>query len=297
MKYKPLYKVTLNGETIGYVENKNEFENAINKMVTVEEECVAFRTIEAEQNYELQFVEKTKQVNEQEVLAKIQENTTTIYTMFGIVVNDEIKTYVKTEEEAQNVIEELNQKCKEKNIEIEIGMRQIYTDTKQDTEEGSVIVAKIEDETIAPLADITKKQEKQEEQKAISTVNGIQLAVRPISGTITSRYGARSSRRSGAHTGLDIAAKTGTPIKVTTDGSVTFAGRSGSYGYLVKVSHGNGVETWYAHCSKLYVSKGQAVSAGDTIAAVGSTGNSTGPHLHFEIRVDGKTLNPQKYIY
>ena len=85
--------MTLNGETIGYVENKNEFENAINKMVTVEE---------------------TKQVNEQEVLAKIQENTTTIYTMFGIVVNDEIKTYVKTEEEAQNVIEELNQKCKEK---------------------------------------------------------------------------------------------------------------------------------------------------------------------------------------
>ena len=66
---------------------------------------------------------------------------------------------------------------------------------------------------------------------------------------------------------------------------------------MVKVSHGNGVETWYAHCSKLYVSKGQAVSAGDTIAAVGSTGNSTGPHLHFEIRVDGKTLNPQKYIY
>lgn len=297
MKYKPLYKVTLNGETIGYVENKNEFENAINEMVTVEEECVAFRTIEAEQNYELQFVEKTKQVNEQEVLAKIQENTTTIYTMFGIIVNDEIKTYVKTEEEAQNVIEELNQKCKEKNIEIEIGMRQIYTDTKQDTEEGSVVIAKIEDETIAPLADIAKKQEKQEEQKAISTVNGIQLAVRPISGTITSRYGVRSSRRSGAHTGLDIAAKTGTPIQVTTDGNVTFAGRNGSYGYLVKVSHGNGVETWYAHCSKLYVSKGQTVSAGDTIAAVGSTGNSTGPHLHFEIRVDGKPLNPQKYIY
>ena len=109
---------------------------------------------------------------------------------------------------------------------------------------------------------LQKNKKSREEQKAISTVNGIQLAVRPISGTITSRYGARSSRRSGAHTGLDIAAKTGTPIKVTTDGSVTFAGRSGSYGYLVKVSHGNGVETWYAHCSKLYVSKGQAVSAG-----------------------------------
>ena len=91
--------------------------------------------------------------------------------------------------------------------------------------------------------------------------------------------------------------KTGTPIKVAADGVVESASYSGSYGNLVKISHGNGVETWYAHTSKMYVKKGDTVKAGDIIAAVGSTGNSTGPHLHFEIRINGEHVNPQKYLY
>ena len=118
-----------------------------------------------------------------------------------------------------------------------------------------------------------------------------------MSGTITSRYGVSSRLRKSTHTGLDIAAKTGTPIKVVADGTVTSAKYSGAYGNLVKVDHGNGVETWYAHNSKMYVKAGQKVTAGDTIAAVGSTGNSTGPHLHLEIRVNGVHVNPQSYLY
>ena len=106
-----------------------------------------------------------------------------------------------------------------------------------------------------------------------------------------------SSIRSSKHTGLDIAAPKGTPIKVIADGKVTFAAQSGSYGYLVKVDHGNGVETWYAHTSKMYVTVGEEVKAGDVIAAVGSTGNSTGPHLHLEVRINGEHVNPQKYLY
>ena len=66
---------------------------------------------------------------------------------------------------------------------------------------------------------------------------------------------------------------------------------------MVKVNHGNNVESWYAHTSKMYVSAGDTVSAGDVIAAVGSTGNSTGPHLHLEIRINGEHINPQKYLY
>ena len=89
----------------------------------------------------------------------------------------------------------------------------------------------------------------------------------------------------------------GTDIKVVSKGTITFAGRAGSYGNLVKVDHGNGVETWYGHCSKIYANVGDEVKAGDVIAAVGSTGNSTGPHLHFEIRINGATVNPQKYVY
>ncbi len=103
--------------------------------------------------------------------------------------------------------------------------------------------------------------------------------------------------RKSSHTGLDIAASTGTPIKVVASGTVTFASNKGSYGNVVKVNHGNGIETWYAHTSKMYVSEGQKVEAGTVIAAVGSTGNSTGPHLHFELRMNGQHVNPQKYLY
>ena len=105
------------------------------------------------------------------------------------------------------------------------------------------------------------------------------------------------SIRSSGHSGLDIAAPKGTKIKVAASGTVTFSGYSGGYGNVVKVSHGNGIMTYYAHCSALYVKKGQTVTAGDVIAAVGSTGNSTGNHLHFEVVKNGVSLNPQYYLY
>ena len=145
--------------------------------------------------------------------------------------------------------------------------------------------------------EIEQLLEEEEAKKAIATVNGINLSVLPVSGKITSRFGVSSSIRSGAHTGLDIACSKGTDIKVVANGTVVYAERNGSYGNLVKVDHGNGVETWYAHCSKIYSKVGAKVKAGDTIAAVGSTGNSTGPHLHLEIRIDGTAINPQKYLY
>ena len=121
--------------------------------------------------------------------------------------------------------------------------------------------------------------------------------VQPITSgyTITSRFG---TRRSGNHSGLDIAAPTGTVYRAAAGGTVTFAGWSTTgYGYCIKISHGNGVETLYAHSSQLYVSVGQTVAQGEAIGAVGSTGWSTGPHLHFEVRVNGAVYNPQYYLY
>ena len=143
-----------------------------------------------------------------------------------------------------------------------------------------------------------EKTKKQEELKnALGVVNDVAISVKPISGVITSRYGESSNIRSSTHTGLDIAAPTGTDIKACISGTVIYAGLKGSYGNIVKIKHKNNVETWYAHCNKLYVKKGDIINAGDIIATVGSTGNSTGSHLHLEIRVDGKAVNPQKYIY
>ena len=125
---------------------------------------------------------------------------------------------------------------------------------------------------------------------------GISL-IRPVSGIITSRFGAGSRIRRSSHTGLDIATSTGTPIQAAASGTVTFSGYKGSYGNMIVITHSNGVQTYYGHCSKLYVSAGTTVSQGQTIAAVGSTGNSTGPHLHLEVRVNGVAYNPQNYVY
>lgn len=152
------------------------------------------------------------------------------------------------------------------------------------------------------VAALNVQQEQVLEEPVTSTVTvgtkyvagvGTGQFARPSYGTITSRFGYRSR---GYHTGLDIAASTGTSITAADDGRVTFSGWSGGYGNVVKINHGNGYETYYAHCSALLVSVGQVVSKGDLIARVGNTGNSTGPHLHFEVRLNGVPQNPQAYI-
>jgi len=114
---------------------------------------------------------------------------------------------------------------------------------------------------------------------------------------ITSPYGYRYIFGSYSfHLGVDIGASYGSTIKAADGGKVTYSGWKGSYGYLVIITHDNGDQTYYAHCSKLLVSYGEKVYQGQSIAKVGSTGNSTGPHLHFEIRKGGKTVNPLNYL-
>ena len=110
---------------------------------------------------------------------------------------------------------------------------------------------------------------------------------------ITSRFGKRSN---GIHTGLDFNAVQGTPIKAAASGTVIYSGYKGSYGNLVIIDHGNDFQTWYAQCSKLHVEVNQEVNQGEIIAEVGSTGNSTGPHLHFETRNNNTPVNPQKIL-
>ena len=118
-----------------------------------------------------------------------------------------------------------------------------------------------------------------------------------IKGTVTSKYGYRYIFGSYSwHSGLDIGAARGTIIVASDGGKVTYAGTRGSYGKLVIITHDDGSQTYYAHCSTILVKKGDKVYQGQTIAKVGSTGNSTGPHIHFEIRINGKTVNPQNYI-
>ena len=123
---------------------------------------------------------------------------------------------------------------------------------------------------------------------------------RPIPGApITSRFGVRIDPFLGTpamHTGIDFRAPTGYPARATADGTVTMAGYNGGYGNMVEVDHGNGITTRYGHLSKIEAKVGQVVSKGTVLGRTGSTGRSTGPHLHYEVRVDGDAIDPMKYI-
>jgi murein DD-endopeptidase MepM/ murein hydrolase activator NlpD len=115
----------------------------------------------------------------------------------------------------------------------------------------------------------------------------------PVRGRITSGFGMRWGRM---HTGIDIAAGSGTAIHAARGGTVIASGWQGGYGNVVIVSHGGGMSTLYAHQSRRAASDGQRVSQGDVIGYVGSTGHSTGPHLHFEVRIGGSPVNPRRYL-
>lgn len=122
----------------------------------------------------------------------------------------------------------------------------------------------------------------------------------PVSGTITSPFGYRQNPFGGGmefHQGLDIAAPMGTTITAASGGTVIQAGWFGGYGNYIVIDHGGGMSTGYGHCSQIFVSVGQKVQKGQAIGAVGSTGASTGPHVHFEVRINGKPVDPAAYLH
>jgi murein DD-endopeptidase MepM/ murein hydrolase activator NlpD len=121
----------------------------------------------------------------------------------------------------------------------------------------------------------------------------------PVKGWLTSTFGYRSSPFTGRrelHKGLDIATRSGTPIIAPADGLVVFAGREGGFGNMIIVDHGYGITTRFGHCSSLEAKLGQKIKRGDVIARIGSTGRSTGPHVHYEVAVNGVSVNPSRYI-
>ncbi len=121
----------------------------------------------------------------------------------------------------------------------------------------------------------------------------------PVEGKITSKFGLRKDPFDGRvrfHRGIDIEAPEGTPVKAFMGGKVVFAGRKGGYGNLVILRHRDGKETYYAHLKEIDVSAGDKIESGEVLGKVGSTGRSTGPHLHFEIRVENRPVNPEMFI-
>ena len=276
----------------GYVADKLQFEKLINdEILNPDSLNIAYVDVETMPTYSLILIDNTMETTEEEIFTRIQEMAVTTYKIYAIKVNNEDTTFVNSRDEAEEIITKMKEQA-QNSEEIEISMQEIYTENIEETEKT------VEVATATRVAEekLTAKIKEQEIIKS-ATLDGVYFSVKPVSGTITSRFGVNESIRDHTHKGIDIGAPNGTPIKAAADGKITYSGQMGGYGNLIIITHANGIQTYYGHCSKLYKSVGEKVNAGDVIAAVGSTGYSTGNHLHFEIRKNGTQINPQNYLY
>lgn len=297
--YNPTYEVSLKGEVIGYTSNKSELQEKINSYIAEDEESnVAFVQIDAMPTYKLCLLKKDVSTNDDEIYAKVTENSTPYYKYYAITEDEKEKFYLSNFEDAEKVIDELEEK--DSANQDELGIIEKYgKELKEFTSVDTCVSELYEKKVVVRRTTYSAPSASNYSTGTSSGYVDIGISlINPVSGVITSRYGSNDSVRSHAHSGLDIAAPYGTPIKAAASGTVTYSGNAGDgFGNYVIISHGNGVTTVYAHCSQLLVSAGQTVSQGDVIAKVGSTGNSTGNHLHLEVRKNGVNYNPQNYVY
>jgi murein DD-endopeptidase MepM/ murein hydrolase activator NlpD len=177
-----------------------------------------------------------------------------------------------------------------------LGSREKVLENVDTSDSGSIDMETLKQQIRITIESVGEIREylKTERDTYVATPKGF-----PVRGDISSPYGNRQHPRSGRadfHSGIDISTSPGNPVKATADGIVSFAGWSGGSGNLVVLEHGHGFSTFYAHNRNVNVRLGQKVRRGDAIANAGSTGNSTGPHVHYEIWKDDKPVNPINYM-
>ena len=236
------------------------------------------------------FTNKAKEILSQDI------NFAEVYS---VISNKVIETYnqITNSESKNNKEEQQSEDANNENIDSENtnseNASEQNTEPKNETTNNDENIGGAE-EMLAPVVEENTKELSQMEQDANYIKSTISF-IKPINGKISSSFGWRNPTTETVpknHTGTDIAAETGTKIVSATDGTVILSSTTGDYGKHLKIQIGD-VIIVYAHCNKLYVNEGDAIKQGQEIAEVGSTGNATGPHLHFEVRYQDRYVNPQ----
>ena len=215
IKYKPIYKVSILGEEIGYISQKEAFEESIKENVKLATtKNIEYVDIKETPKYELKLVDRNTETNEEEIIEKIENNLSITYKYYNIALNNETIESVNTIEEAKELINKIKEENKE---ELELSIIEQYTQNEEEVKTNEIELAK---STVQEkIAEVKVKKAEEARIAAMPDVNGIKLATTPVTGRITSRYGESSSLRKSTHTGLDIGAAQGTPIKVVADRS------------------------------------------------------------------------------
>ena len=299
--YKPAVKTYINGEFIGYFSDEQQFDEVYNDLVAekqnIDENVKVY--LESEPTFEQSYI-RDSLLEEQNVYTNLRAEIKTEYTIYELVVDGEKQMTFTAEDQAEDYINQLKAEVSNINANIEV---------EKVSELEDVTSTERADDILAGIVDRNKPVEIPKEEEEPQTTNTTQYTASVYNGTVASVadgtkvwptvYSRINCDYLGyyGHNGVDIGGASGTPIYAYMGGTVTFSGwDTTGYGNCVKISHGNGIVTIYAHCSALYVSAGQQVSAGQTIAGIGMTGWATGNHLHFEVRVNGVPVNPWTYL-
>ena len=309
-KFKFVYMVEMGGVELGLVNDKDKFEKDVKDTLENLEEPVVSAKLQENPKYSLRLVDKDDiDVDDNYVFAKVEEKIEKTYRYYNIKEDDKLLAKVSTKEERDNLLKELEEGKQVKDLKVE----------EEETKEYYIISYEEAKQLAFSTAENIENDKKEKDAKTkiekrntniiknirkggtVSTSSSSNASA--MLGSLSFRRPLNSSRISAGylgypgHRGIDFPSPQGTPVMAAEAGTVTTVLYSNkSYGNRVIIDHGNGISTLYGHNSTISVSLGQRVSKGQTIAGVGSTGRSTGNHVHFEIRINGKPINPTSYV-
>lgn len=301
IQHKPnAYEVYMNGKHIAYIENKEEFYD-VKKDIEID---LQKRFGQVKLNDDIRFRYVSVSLNDlsssNNLKDAIVKNSTA--TVSGVFMKSDGKKVglLANENEIRKVLDTIKDTYRQKDTNGDFKLKNHITYIKEDVSIGDIksieeIINIINRDKKEPLVYFSKENEINKPQN-LSISRSASLSnfmYTPAQGAITSAFGMRWGKM---HSGVDIGASMSDPIYAAMDGKVCCAEWEDGYGNVIKIDHGSSVETVYAHCSKLGVKLGQSVKRGEKIGEVGSTGRSTGPHVHFEVRIDNVPQNPLKYL-
>lgn len=300
--YKPTVKAYIDGKFVGYFSSEQQFDEVYNDLVTEKQNIDSNVKVylESEPTFETSYT-RDSLIAKQNVYTNLRAEIKTEYTVYEVAVDGENKMKFDNKDEANKYAENLKSEVSKLNVEVK---------EEKVEDKGEITTVERADSILKDIVDRNKPVETPKATVSnttnttsnynVKTAATIGATSVPATGggvwpTVNRRVNCHYMGYSG-HTGIDLGGAVGTAIYAYKSGTVTFAGWGSGYGLHIKIDHGNGMTTYYAHCSELFASVGQQVSEGQMIAKIGMTGYTTGPHLHFEVRLNGVPVNPYPYI-
>lgn len=307
--YKPTVKAYISGKFVGYFSSEQQFDEVYNDLVTEKQNVDSNVKVylENEPTFETSYT-RDSLMAKQNVYTNLRSELKTEYTVYQVAVDGENKMKFDTQDEATKYADSL--KTEVSKLSVEVKQEKIPDKGEVTTvETADNILKDIVDRnqpvetpkaTVTSSATTTKTTSSTTSTSNVTTAatigaTSVQATGGGVWPTVNRRINCQYMGYSG-HTGIDLGGAIGTAIYAYKTGTVTFAGWGTGYGLHVKIDHGNGMSTLYGHCSELFVSVGDKVTEGQMIAKIGMTGYTTGPHLHFEVRLNGVPVNPYPYI-